>query len=407
MHAQSARQYSFFAAVLYALLIIYGSLFPLSGWQTPEASPFSFMHQEFPKRFSRSDIILNIMVYMPLGLFLSMHLFKKRGVLVAVLCALCAGIALSFSMETAQAWLPHRTSSVVDLLTNSVGTAIGAVLIVFWDKSGFVGVHAYRFRDAFFLQGNASHLTMTVCILWALSQLSPFVPSLGRSNLIFGLKPLWFAILDPQSISGTKVLVYTSYLSGLGLLILAVSRDTWRGVLVFLAFIFCVFALKIPVVSRQVSMESVAGFIAAVVILTLLHKARPRLRSVIGIVLLVVGFYWAQVDASGSIGQYMPMQFNWIPFKGHLVNIVGLANILGSLWLFMALAVFTMHTLPKHAHGPAWFAGGIVVGIYVFWLEWLQRTIPGRVADITDVLLALAGWCIAWFILRSEDSLSS
>jgi VanZ family protein len=43
------------------------------------------------------------------------------------------------------------------------------------------------------------------------------------------------------------------------------------------------------------------------------------------------------------------------------------------------------------------FIGGLLVLAVMFALEWQQQTIPGRHADITDILLALTGWSLPWW----------
>lgn len=37
--------------------------------------------------------------------------------------------------------------------------------------------------------------------------------------------------------------------------------------------------------------------------------------------------------------------------------------------------------------------GGATIFVVVLGLEWLQLSIPGRTADLTQALIAVAGWC--------------
>jgi VanZ family protein len=46
---------------------------------------------------------------------------------VAVVLAVVAGLVVSFAIEYLQAYLPSRDSSLRDLITNVLGTAIGAI----------------------------------------------------------------------------------------------------------------------------------------------------------------------------------------------------------------------------------------------------------------------------------------
>jgi len=76
------------------------------------------------------DIIVNIIGFIPLGFVLSITLFKfnitseKRVVLMTV--ASC--FILSLAIEIIQAWMPSRSSSMLDLISNTSGALIGAVI---------------------------------------------------------------------------------------------------------------------------------------------------------------------------------------------------------------------------------------------------------------------------------------
>ena len=76
------------------------------------------------------DIIVNIIGFIPLGFVLSITLFKfnitseKRVVLMTV--ASC--FILSLTIEIVQAWMPSRSSNMLDLMSNTSGALIGAVI---------------------------------------------------------------------------------------------------------------------------------------------------------------------------------------------------------------------------------------------------------------------------------------
>jgi hypothetical protein len=55
-------------------------------------------------------------------------LAKRGGLIVAVVLAVVAGFVVSFAIEYLQAYLPSRDSSMRDLICNTVGTAMGAVI---------------------------------------------------------------------------------------------------------------------------------------------------------------------------------------------------------------------------------------------------------------------------------------
>ena len=79
------------------------------------------------------DIVMNLVGFIPLGLVLTSTLsglcgtFKTKVVYFALfLCVL-----VSLSIETAQAWMPSRSSSQLDLICNTAGSVIG-IGIALW-----------------------------------------------------------------------------------------------------------------------------------------------------------------------------------------------------------------------------------------------------------------------------------
>jgi VanZ family protein len=75
-----------------------------------------------------TDVLLNIGGFVPLGLILCFYMSLRRTRLKAILSATLAGGILSFVIEVLQAYIPQRVSGTTDIITNTLGTALGAVL---------------------------------------------------------------------------------------------------------------------------------------------------------------------------------------------------------------------------------------------------------------------------------------
>jgi VanZ family protein len=91
------------------------------------------MLSDDPTRDTRSnsrikDVTVTLFGFVPFGLLLAVLLSKRawrtRHVVTAVILS---GFIISLGIETAQAWMPTRSSSAVDLLLNTLGAALGAV----------------------------------------------------------------------------------------------------------------------------------------------------------------------------------------------------------------------------------------------------------------------------------------
>ena len=119
---------SAYLGLAYLLLIVYASLSPFSGWRDPTNDALQFLTASWPRYYTRFDLIINFLAYLPLGFFAGLVLLARFRAAAAVALAALAAIALSFIMELAQAYLPGRISSNVDLLMNSLGSIAGALM---------------------------------------------------------------------------------------------------------------------------------------------------------------------------------------------------------------------------------------------------------------------------------------
>ena len=76
-------------------------------------------HVTFTFGSSLKNLILNILLFLPIGFFYGLTT-KRRGALVV-------GACLSFGIETMQLFIPSRTPSVTDILTNTLGAGLGSL----------------------------------------------------------------------------------------------------------------------------------------------------------------------------------------------------------------------------------------------------------------------------------------
>ena len=86
-----------------------------------------FWKEYFGDRFYFEDVFVNVVGFIPLGLAFTLYLSLWRTVNRAAVLAVLAGFVLSLTIEVLQGFLA-RDSSSTDLIMNTLGTGIGALL---------------------------------------------------------------------------------------------------------------------------------------------------------------------------------------------------------------------------------------------------------------------------------------
>jgi VanZ family protein len=157
--------------LLYALVIVYASLYPFSGWRDLGISPFNYLTAPLPYYWTAFDLWTNVAGYAPLGLLTVFAVYPAlRGGAAWVLASL-VGLLLSGTMEAMQTYLPSRVSSNLDLFANTAGTMIGALLGMLLTRTFLEESRLLLLRRRWFTREAGRGLI--VIALWPLTQLYP------------------------------------------------------------------------------------------------------------------------------------------------------------------------------------------------------------------------------------------
>ena len=98
-------------------------------FSVPHKSLLQSVAKEFRANWSYAiDVLTNIAGFVPLGLIVCAYFGWTRSRWKAILITTIACGILSFVIEVLQYYIPRRGSGMTDIITNTVGAALGAVL---------------------------------------------------------------------------------------------------------------------------------------------------------------------------------------------------------------------------------------------------------------------------------------
>lgn len=172
----------------YALLVVYASLYPFTGWRNQEIPPWDFLQAGWPKYWTAFDLVANVVGYVPLGFLLALSFMRRANVrhfaahpnVVGVAVAVLVGTLLSLLMEGVQNYLPSRVASNVDFGLNVAGTLVGAIAATALELGGAID-HWTRFRERWFIPEARGALVLLA--LWPFALLFPAAVPLGLGQV--------------------------------------------------------------------------------------------------------------------------------------------------------------------------------------------------------------------------------
>jgi VanZ family protein len=316
-----------------------------------------------------------------------------------IIVATLIGASLCTGLEYFQTYLPNRVPSLVDILLNTAGTMFGASLALLVGKNTPFYNRIIQYKSEWFVDQPLTNLAIIVAGFWAISQLTPLVPSPDFDNLKQGLKPLWHFILDTSTFNTRSFAQYAINLLALSLLISVFIKPNLPIVRKLSLFYLVVLVSKVPIIGRQLSFEALLGAVVALVLFTFMNYLGSRTKAFVSIILSVTVYgYLGMTNSIDGSQLFTPM--NWIPFMPQMSNIFGIVDLTFSIWPFIALACLLLVVKPN-AGAYTGIIGGITVFAFAFYIEWYQQSVPGRYADITDAIMATLAFSISYWRYRA------
>lgn len=344
MSVEPRSRLALYLALGYTLLVVYASLSPFSGWRDPGHGPWHFLLEPWPRYLYAFDLVVNVLAYIPFAALVTACVLPSARPWVAAAIGLVAGFALSLSLEGLQAYLPRRISTPVDLVSNTLGAGIGALLAARAGSVPRLVRPLARWRQRWFLAGGVIDLGIALVGLWLFSQLDPSLPLLGIVFFSEGVQAQMAGMLGDQISRILGPASVTLNLVSLGLLLMLLMRSK-RAALAAIALIVCVAALMKAIaatallrteaaflwVSKEVAWAILAGA-SFVSVAALLPRALVR-----GIcALALVGAIALALARPGEMQAFLSLRlFRWSDMQ--LMHYTGLAAAVAGTWPYCAL----------------------------------------------------------------------
>lgn len=383
------------AVIVYAGLLAYGSLYPFQ-WAPRSEALFGFLLHPGAAYLERGDMVQNVLVYLPFGLLLAAWWAERHRYWPGLLLAVAAGTLFSIAAEVAQEWLPARVSSAADVAMNLLGTLGGALLAGLLRRDTLSGARLLAWRDAWFPRGAIANTGLVVLALWLLAQTSPLIPVFSLARWRYSLGPLYFQLQGAMAFSGVALFCLLCNFSALGLLLRALVKPGQRWRRLHAALLLAVLAAQVLIDSHRLGLEEVLAAALSLPLVAWLGRLEPARAAWCALALLAAAM--AAHELMPGVGGWQARRFNWVPFRGQMRSLAGFTNILEFLWPFMGMAWLARQESPPARHHAVALGGGALLAAAMLAMETAQLYLPGRSADITQVLLACAGWAAPWLV---------
>lgn len=330
-----------FLAIGHLGLIVWASLTPFAGWRLPDPATVSVLSLKLPRYFTRFDVAINVLAYIPFGFFVTLALLGTLPPRRAVPAAFLLGSLLSLGLEELQLYVPGRISSNLDFLSNSLGALLGAALGASAGRRRLLAVRLANWRTRWFLPGGMIDLGLALLALWLFTQINPSLPLLGN---LFTSREFLLPLAEFPQRHDFRLLETVSVLLNVlavGLLLRVLLRPERNATAALLAMIGAAAAVKLgagalllkpAALFQWLSLEALVGIGYGFLVVAACQFLpwRPLRYACGGSLVCGIVLTQLSVDAAGAL-----RLFSWR--HGHLLNFTGVARQVSEWWPFLAL----------------------------------------------------------------------
>ena len=345
LFARRSRLVGYFT-VTYLVLVVYTSLHPFSEWRAPAQEVRIFLTAPWPAYFTWTDLIINVLAYVPAGALLTLVLMPYfRGAAAATLATVLA-IILSLIIEVFQVFLPGRIPSNADLLCNTLGALLGASLAFAIGGRGILSGKLYRLRQLHFYPGTAVDLCFLLLALWLVTQLNAEIRLFGNGDVRHLLPALPGVRYTPRAYVLLEAAITGLSFCGVALMLTTISRSVRGAVLSVMVLMLCALALKTLAANLLftsgdstlwVAPGAKWGLLLGGILWALLVRAPLSLQ--IAAATTFIALAMALVNAAPQ-NPYLDAALR-VSRYGHYLSLIDLTNVVSGVWPLAAIAFLT------------------------------------------------------------------
>lgn len=254
--------------VLSAAFIFYGALFPFHDWRIPERSTLTILFFDWLDHIFLFDIVQNLLLFLPFGLFLGcLLILRKVSFKKVLLIPTLASFSVSLTVELLQTFNPVRIPSLLDITLNVMsgfwGASMASLFMRYYPKMLRQVVNSLDIDCKQYLW---PYLGMFAWLGFAFYQIYPCIPTLHPQQLWEGVLPIFQCLKGEVPFYLDRLFLYTLQ----GTLVYFAAKLFLKPTHSFPAsagFITLMLLTKITIIGRYLTIEMLMGCYGAICLL--------------------------------------------------------------------------------------------------------------------------------------------
>lgn len=334
-----------FATLGYVGIVLVASLYPFSGGRVPALPWLVTQFTEWPRYYTYTDMVMNVMAYLPLGVLFTLWLGTRTRMMEAASYAVMTAALLSLGVEIVQAGMPTRVPSGLDVICNATGALIGAWITLLTGVRPREAGPVTRWRAQAIIPGAAGDAMIVLLALWVVMQFKP-------DHWLFALGDVRHLSLSPSHPGipeGYRAFEVAVAAAGTAVLAGAVGfvtpRGRWPWFLLLIAAGLILRSLasllffRTGTLVQWMTPGNLTGLALGLVLAAGILRQGIRVAGLAGVAATVILAMLVNAAPTADVAHPLPVEL-WR--QSHLRSVAGAAQALAMLW--PALAVWTTLT---------------------------------------------------------------